>query len=227
MKTAIISGSTGNLGQAVISKFISSGYNVIGTVIPGNGPTPDLPAGQFEAVELDLLNEEQSGVFIRNVIKKYERIDTAVLTVGGFSKGKIDNTNASAIRRQYQLNFETAYHLARPVFSQMVKQGFGKIFFVGAKPGLQSSFSKGMVAYGLAKSLIFRLAEMMNDEATGSEVAAYVIVPGTIDTPQNRRAMPEADFSKWVTPATLAEIVYRHCSVTAPRELLIEVYENS
>jgi len=227
MKTAIITGSTGNLGQAVISRFITAGYNVIGTVIPGNGPKPDLAAGQFEAVELDLLNEEQSGHFIRDMVNKYERIDAAVLTVGGFSTGGIEDTHADAIRTQYQLNFETAYHLARPVFSQMLKQGFGKIFFVGAKPGLQSSFSKGMVAYGLAKSLIFRLAEMMNDEAAGSGVSAFVIVPGTIDTPQNRMAMPQADFTKWVTPSALAEMVFRHCSITAPQELLIEAYENS
>ena len=58
--------------------------------------------------------------------------------------------------------------------------------------------SKGMVAYGLGKSLIFRLAELMNEEAKGTNIVTSVIVPSTIDTPQNRATMPDADFNKWV-----------------------------
>ena len=64
-------------------------------------------------------------------------------------------------------------------------------------PDLDAKNSKGMIAYGLSKSLIFRLAELMNDEAKGKNVVMNVIVPCTIDTPQNRKAMPDADFSKW------------------------------
>ncbi len=226
MKTAIVTGSTGNLGQAVISKLIAQGYKVIGTVIPGDTVKPDFSVDQFEAVELDLLNEDQSDRFVGSVVEKYKRIDTAILTVGGFATGKIIDTNAANIRKQYQLNFETTWHIARPVFRQMMAQDHGKIFFIGAKPGLQSHYSKGMVPYGLAKSLVFRLAEMINDEAEGSPVSASVIVPGTIDTHQNRLAMPDADFTKWVTPAALAEIIYRHCSAVTRTESVIEAYEN-
>lgn len=226
MKTAIVTGANGNLGQAVIKKFIMEGYMVTGTMLPGEPVRPDLPADQYEAVELDLLNEEQSESFTRDFFKKHERIDAAVLTVGGFAMGKIEDTPAAAINKQYRLNFETAYHLARPVFVQMLKQGHGKIFFVGAKPGLNASFSKGMVAYGLAKSLIFRLAEMMNDEAAGSAVSAFVIVPGTIDTPLNRIAMPRADYTKWKNPDELAEIIYDcfTASIRQPMETVIRAF---
>ncbi len=226
MKTAIVTGATGNLGQAVVRKFITQGYKVTGTILPGDPARPELPADQFEAVELDLLNEAQSEKFTHAIVEKYERIDAAILTVGGFAMGQIKDTNAAAIRKQCQLNFETAYHIARPVFVQMLKQGHGKIFFVGAKPGLDSSFSKGMVAYGLAKSLIFRLSEIMNDEAAGSAVSVFVIVPGTIDTPQNRMAMPQADFTKWKTPEALAEIIHLHCSESGhpPNETVVELF---
>jgi NAD(P)-dependent dehydrogenase (short-subunit alcohol dehydrogenase family) len=89
--------------------------------------------------------------------------------------------------------------------------------------------SKGMVAYGMAKSLIFRLAELMNEEAKGYNVVTTVIVPSTIDTPQNRKSMPDADFSKWVKPEAIADIIYEYCTPAASviRESVIKIYNNS
>jgi NAD(P)-dependent dehydrogenase (short-subunit alcohol dehydrogenase family) len=89
--------------------------------------------------------------------------------------------------------------------------------------------SKGMVGYGLAKSLIFRLAELMNEEAKGTNVVTVVIVPSTIDTAQNRKAMPDADFSKWVTPEALADTICFYCTdaAAALREPVLKLYGNS
>ena len=86
-----------------------------------------------------------------------------------------------------------------------------------------------MVAYSLAKSLIFRLAELMNDEAKGKNIVTSVVVPSTIDTPQNRKAMPDADFSNWVKPEAIADAIYFYCTDEAAvlREPLIKVYNNS
>lgn len=83
-----------------------------------------------------------------------------------------------------------------------------------------------MVAYGLSKSLIFHLAELMNDEAKGKNIVTNVVVPGTIDTPQNRSAMPDADFNNWVKPEAIAEIIYWHCTNNASvlRENILKVY---
>ena len=143
--------------------------------------------------------------------------------------GNIADTKTSDIAKQYQLNFETAYNIARPVFVQMMKQGSGRIFLIGSRPGLDMKNSKGMVAYGLGKSLIFRLAELMNEEAKGTDVVVSVVVPSTIDTAQNRAAMPKADFSKWVKPEAIADIIYFHCSEQGGvlREPVIKVYGNS
>ena len=82
--------------------------------------------------------------------------------------------------------------------------------------------------YGLAKSLIFRLAELMNDEAKGHNVVSAVVVPGTIDTPQNRKAMPGAHFDNWVKPEDIAGIIYYHTTEEAKtlRETVIKVYNN-
>ncbi|MGZ8559773.1 MAG: SDR family NAD(P)-dependent oxidoreductase [Chitinophagaceae bacterium] len=229
MKTAIVTGAFGNLGQAVVKKFIDEGYKVIGTVIP-NDPAPmDFPTGGFEKVVVDLMSEEDSQKFVASVIAKYSSVDAAVLTVGGFAMGKIADTTTADIMKQYKLNFETAYNVARPVFIQMVKQNNGRIFIVGSRPGMEATRGKGMVAYGLTKSLIFRLAELMNHEAKGHNVVTSVIVPSTIDTPQNRKSMPEANFSNWVRAGEIADAIYYYCSEDAKslREPVIKVYGNS
>jgi NAD(P)-dependent dehydrogenase (short-subunit alcohol dehydrogenase family) len=228
-KIAIVTGSTGNLGQEVVRKFIAEGYKVIGTIIPDDSTPMDFPADSFEKVVVDLMDEESSAAFTQSVIKKYKSIDVAVLTVGGFAMGKVADTKASDIYKQYKLNFETAYHVARPVFVQMLTQTSGRIFLVGSKPGMEAKNGKGMVAYGLAKSLIFRLAELMNDEAKGHNLVTSVIVPSTIDTPQNRKSMPDANFNKWVKAEEIAGIIYYYCSDAARslREPVIKVYGNS
>ncbi|HEX6168332.1 MAG TPA: SDR family NAD(P)-dependent oxidoreductase [Chitinophagaceae bacterium] len=229
MKTVIVTGASGNLGQAVIRKFIDEGYRVTGTIIPNDPVSMDLPADKFEKAVVDLLNEDDSAQFVSSVISKNETIEAAVLTVGGFALGSIVETKTSDIAKQYKLNFETAYNIARPIFAQMLKQKSGRIFIIGARPGLSAMNSKGMVAYGLGKSLIFRLAELMNDEAQGTNVVTSVVIPSTIDTPQNRKAMPDTDPVKWVKPESIADIIHFYCTdaASALREPLIKVYNNS
>ncbi len=224
---AIVTGAAGNLGVAIVNKFIDEEFIVVGTVIASDAT--EQSNGRLERTIVDLTNEDESGKFITDVISKYGSIDVAVLTVGGFAMGSVAETNTSDISKQYKLNFETAYNVARPMFAQMLKQNRGKIFFIGSKPGLDASHSKGMVAYGLSKSLIFRLAELMNDEEKGTNVVVSVVVPGTIDTPQNRKSMPDTDPSKWVKAEAIADIIHFYCTDKAAvlREPVIKVYNNS
>lgn len=226
-KTIIITGAEGNLGQAVSKKFLDKDYNVIGTIHKkGNDNFTDT---NFHQEELDLLNEENSQNFVTEVIEKYNQIDVAVLTAGGFASGNIMSIKTSEIAKQYQLNFETALNIARPVFTQMLKQNNGRIFLIGSQAGLNPSNSKGAVGYGLSKSLIFRLAEIMNAEAKNKNVVVSVIVPSIIDTPQNRESMPDADFSNWVTPSQIADVIYFYSGEEGNiiRQPVIKVYNNS
>src|ERR1044071_3453037 len=181
MKTVIVTGAAGNLGEAVVNKFISEKYNVIGTV---NRSKADTDVKGFEKVKVDLANENDAAQFVESVVQKQGSIDVAVLTAGGFAMGKIADTKMDDIMKQFTINFQTAYNIARPVFTQMMKQNSGRIFLVGSKPALDAKASKGMVAYGFSKLLVVRLAEMMNEEAKGHDVVTSVIIPGTIDTPQ-------------------------------------------
>lgn len=226
MKTAIITGASGNLGQAVVKKFLSAGYFVIGTIIPNDSVAVDIRGKYFETAVVDLTSEESSQQFVELIGIKHGKIDVVVLTVGGFTMGDINSTKTSDINKQYKLNFETTYNIARPAFVQMMKQQYGRIFLIGARPGASMKNSGGMVAYGLSKSLIFRLAELLNVEAKGYDIVTSVIVPSTIDTPQNRHSMPKSDYTKWVTPEAIADIIYFHSSPEGAslREPVIKVY---
>src|SRR5215204_3657713 len=229
MKTAIVTGASGNLGQAVIKKLIGRGFIVVGTVIPNDPVSMDLPVEKFEKVVGDLMNEDAAQKFIDSVWEKYKSIDVAVLTVGGFGMGKIAETKTSDVQKQYRLNFETTYNVVRPVFVRMMEQRSGRIFIIGSKPGLDSRNGKGMIAYSLSKSLIFRLAELMNDEAKGHNVVTSVIVPSTIDTPQNRQSMPDAKYDTWVKPEKIGDVIlfYADEASSVIREPVIKVYNNA
>ena len=229
MKTAIVTGATGSLGRAVVKKFIEEGFFVVGTVLHQDKTNLDVSANTFEKIVVNLDDENETQKFVEKIIEEHKNIDVAVLTVGGFAKGSISETTTSDIKKQYELNFETAYNVARPVFDQMMKQETGRIFMIGSKQGLSSKNGKGAVAYGLAKSLLFRLAELMNAEAKGKNVVTSVVVPSTIDTPQNREGMPDAQFGNWVKAESIADLIYWYCTDEAAviREPVIKVYNNA
>ena len=226
MKNVIVTGSSGNMGQAVVKKFIDEGYRVIGTV---ETLATNFSSENLEQIEIDLTNEKESIDFVDTVIKNYKTVDVAVLTVGGFALGKIEETSSNDIFKQYKLNFETTYNVVRPVFLQMIKQNSGRIFLTGSRPGLDAKNGKGMVAYGLAKSLIFRLAELLNEESIGYNVVTSVIIPSTIDTPQNRKAVSGADYDNWIKPDDIASSIYFYCTEEARmlREPVLKVYNNA
>ncbi len=205
-RIAIVSGANGNLGKAIVQHFLTNEWNVNGLVHHLSGRVED----EYCEWEVDLLNEDASKDIVEKVITKNTTIDVAVLTVGGFSMGTIENTSIKEIKHQYNLNFVTAYNLARPILSQMKKQGEGKLFFISSMPGMDTRRGKGITAYSLAKSQLTQLAHIINTEMKGKNIKAYVIVPSTIDTPQNREAMPNGDYSQWEKPEDIAQIIGRY-----------------
>ena len=228
-KIVIITGASGNLGKATVEKFLTAGYKVIATVSPGKALPFDL-AGDLETYEADLRNESEVEEVISQIISKHKTIDAALLLVGGFAMGGIKTANGENIKKMYSLNFETAYFAARPAFLQMQKQPTGgRIILVGSRPALIPKDGKNVIAYALSKSLLFKLAEYLNAEGAANNVVTSVIVPSTIDAPANRQSMPNADFSKWVKPEEIADIMEFICSqkAEAVRDTVYKIYGNS
>ena len=229
MKTVIITGANGNLGSAVTKTFIEKGYRVVATVM-AEAMMADLPLHQHLEVQVvNLADEAATAAFIQSVITKYTTVDAALMLVGGFAMGNITATATADIQQQIALNFETTYHVARPLFRHMMETGNGRLVFIGARPALEASHGKNLVAYGLSKSLLFKLAEYLNEEAQGKNITATVVAPSTLDTALNRKNMPDVDPSVWVRPANLAEILEFVVSEKAAtlRESVLKVYNNA
>jgi len=206
MKTVLITGAAGNLGAAAVERFAEGGYQVIGFVSPGK--IPSVKKSNVEYVEADLLQEGPVEVIISQLATRYPTIDGVYLTVGGFEAGDITAADGAAMNRMYALNFLTAYNVARPLFQRMQLQpNGGHIVFIGAKPALDAKAGKNLMAYGLSKSLLFKLAEYLN--AASEKVKSHIIVFSTLDTPQNRKSMPKADTSKWVKAEKVADTMVK------------------
>ncbi len=228
MKTIIITGANGNLGTVVTKKFLNSGYRVIATVIHEDF-AKDLTSHPNLQVEIvNLTNETETCLFVQKSISKYKQIDGALMLVGGFAAGDIHATGAAELEKQFSLNFETAYFVARPTFRHMLEKGNGRLVFIGARPALKASDGKDLLAYALGKSLLFKLAEFLNEEARGKNVTATVVVPSTIDTPANRKYMPLTNPVDLVKPEQLADILEFVVSEKSSglRESVLKVYNN-
>jgi NAD(P)-dependent dehydrogenase (short-subunit alcohol dehydrogenase family) len=228
MKTVIITGANGNLGSVVTNTFLSKGYKVIATVVNEDARTA-MPANKNLYVHtVDLTNEVESTAFVNDIIARHTQIDAAILLVGGFAMGTVLSTSSADIRKQIALNFETAYNIARPVFEHMMFNNSGRIIFIGARPSLEAVSGKNLVAYGLSKSLLFKLSEYLSEEAKGTNVSTTVVVPSTLDTPLNRKNMPDTDPRIWVKPEALAALLEFAISDTSLplRESILKVYNN-
>ncbi|MCF8302992.1 MAG: SDR family NAD(P)-dependent oxidoreductase [Bacteroidales bacterium] len=224
-KAILVTGADGNLGKAVTRKFLDEGYKVIGFIHPTSSPD-FMESPNLEIHQLDLMDEEKTFSGIEHI----DTIEGAVLTVGGFGMGSLEKTSLSDVNKMYKLNFATAYNSARAVYEKLKSKGLsGQIVLIGTKPAFTPEAAKGLVAYSLSKSLVHRLAEIINADGQDKGITSSVIVPSIIDTPENREAMPNADFDKWVKPEVLADNIHHLFtdSGKALRETVLKVYHKS
>jgi NAD(P)-dependent dehydrogenase (short-subunit alcohol dehydrogenase family) len=229
MKTVLITGAAGNLGSAVVQKFLTEGYRVIAAVANAEQIASLGTAANLDAQALDLSDESAAAAFVAQTISKYQRLDACMMLVGGFAAGSIDTASGDEIRKQFTLNFETAYFIARPLFKHMMEAESGRLIFVGARPSIDPAAGKDFLAYALSKSLLFKLAELLNAQARGKNVTASVIVPSTIDTPFNRKNNPEVNPDNWVKADEIAAAMEFIVSERgrALREPVFKMYSNS
>jgi len=229
MSSLIITGATGNLGLAVVNRLLKDGYHLLAA--SGHSGAGDLPHNKkLEVSEVDLLNEGLAQKFVKSSLRKNPDIQAAVLLVGGFAMGKLTETKKADLDKMIDLNFYTAYNIVRPLLSYFLErlQG-GQFILVGSRPGINATDGEDFFAYAMSKAMIFKLAEFINAEGKAKGVTATVIVPSTIDTETNRKAMPNADFSKWVPAEKIADAISYSLSETGRmfRESVIKIYNRS
>jgi NAD(P)-dependent dehydrogenase (short-subunit alcohol dehydrogenase family) len=223
MEHILITGAAGGLGKKVTERFLENGYRV-SALISKNGEPDFIKHEQLHVYQADLMDEEDARTVIQKAVDAAPGIEAGILLVGGFAMGPIQKTSLKEIEKMYRLNFVTAYNTARSLLEIMESQeSGGQIIFIGARPVLDPEAARQMVAYTLSKSLIFKLAEVINAEGEKKGITASVVVPSIIDTPANRRAMPEADFSRWVTTEDIADNLL-HLLTPAGRKLRKTVF---
>ena len=228
MKSVIITGANGNLGKAVTKEFLDKNYRVIVTITVENARSEFQAHPNLELSVVNLTNENETAGFVENTIQKYQVIDAALLLVGGFAMGDLASTSGDDLHKQISLNFETAYYITRPLFAHMLANKKGRIVFIGARPAINAVQGKGLIAYGLSKSLLFKLAEFLNEAARGTKLTVSVVVPSTLDTALNRKSMPDINPDNWVKPGDIAETLEFLVSdkSSALRETVLKMYNN-
>lgn len=229
MKTVLITGAAGHLGKVTVHKFLENGYQVIAVGNHPETPQPALANKPYYFFQVNLSDEVQTAEFSRKLLSEFPELEAVLLLAGGFSMGNLAATGSEELHQMFALNFETAFYLSRSVTNHLQHKGYGRLVFIGARPALDPAAGKNMIAYALSKTLLLKLAELINAETRGTNVVASVVIPSTLDTPVNRSAMPDADPSGWVKPEAIADLLLFICSEKgmALREPVYKIYNNA
>jgi NAD(P)-dependent dehydrogenase (short-subunit alcohol dehydrogenase family) len=220
-RNIIITGAAGNLGQAVVEKFKREGYRIIATILPDSEQDVE---NADDVYEVDVTDEVSVKEFASEVVLQYGEVDAIALLVGGFTMGSIEDTSLADVEKMLKLNFFSAFNMVRNFLPIMKKTDMGHFLFMGARPALQPVEGKNVVAYALSKSLVFDLADYVAEESKGTKIRSHIFVPSIIDTPDNRAAMPDADFSRWVNATEIAEAMHYAVNNNSLRNMTFKLY---
>ena len=202
-KVVLVTGSTGGLGGAVTEAFLNAGARVAGVARAGKQPIATENHIEL-AADLDTLLAAQA--VVRNVADQWDRIDVLVHLVGAFAGGKpVADIDDATMEKMFDLNFRSAFHMIRAVLPGMRTQGGGRILAIGSKFAVSPATTVG--AYAASKAALVSLIQTVARENADKAITANVVLPGTMDTPANRAAMPGVDPAKWVQPAQVASLL--------------------
>ena len=207
----IITGAVGNLGQATAQALIGAGARTVLVDRSSERLREQFPAivespDHLLAGGADLSNPDSIAKIVASATEKFGRVDALVNTVGAWRAGKpVHEMDLADWDFLFNVNLRTTLACCRAVIPPMLRQGRGKIVNVSSRDGLAGG--AGSSAYSASKSAVLRLTESLAAELKMSDINVNCILPSTIDTPQNRKAMPNADFSKWVAPEALADVI--------------------
>ena len=229
-KIVLVTGASGALGREVVDSLCEAGHKVWACSRRQKSKAPSSCHKKgVEYVSLQLGDEKKVESLISSIYQQEGRIDAAFLLAGGFEIGGLSDTSSTFMDEQITLNFKTAYHVARPVFARMCEQKSGHLCLIGSKSALSPASGGFATAYTISKSMLLALAAILEEEGKPFGVRTSVIVPGIIDTPSNRLAMPEASPEDWVPASAIAEALLLLLDQKTQhwRENLIKIYNKS
>jgi len=198
----VITGGSGGLGVAVVRELASLGADCRVPLAPGENASAldGLPGNIALSPNVDLRDELMTRSFYESLPPLWASIHLA----GGFAMAPLAETSVELVERMFRLNVVTAFLCCREAVARMGSAG-GRIVNVAARPALAPI--GGMSAYVVSKAAVAALTQSLADELREVGIAVNAVVPSIVDTPANRRAMPDADHSRWPTPAQLAKTI--------------------
>jgi NAD(P)-dependent dehydrogenase (short-subunit alcohol dehydrogenase family) len=203
-KVVLVTGANGGLGAYVTQAFLDAGATVVGT--SRKIQQSDFKSPNFTAMPAEISAAESAKNLVAQVVARFGRIDVLAHTVGAFAGGQsIAETDDATFKKMLDLNFNSAFYLLRAAVPAIRKTGNGRIIAIGSRAAVDPG--PGVGAYSASKAALVSLIRTVAAENKDAGVTANVILPGTIDTPTNRKAIPNADISKWVQPANIASLI--------------------
>jgi NAD(P)-dependent dehydrogenase (short-subunit alcohol dehydrogenase family) len=203
-KVVLVTGANGGLGAYVTQAFLDAGATVIGT--SRKIQQSDFNGSGFTAMPAEISTPAGAQVLVGQVMERFGRVDVLAHTVGGFAGGQtIAETDDATFHKMFDLNLNSAFYLLRAILLVMKNAGNGRIIAIGSRAAVDPG--PGVGAYSASKAALVSLIRTVAAENKDVGITANVILPGTMDTPANRQAIPNADVTKWVQPTNVANLV--------------------
>jgi NAD(P)-dependent dehydrogenase (short-subunit alcohol dehydrogenase family) len=217
-KVALVTGGTGGLGRAVTLALLHEGASVIASYIVKEEADAlrDAvgPHAHLELLPLDATNEEECRTFVDGITARHGHLDILVNAIGGYAGGKpMWETDTKTYQLMLTLNLRAGHNLAKAVVPAMLRQKSGAIVNIASKAAVDHAAGAG--AYAASKAAALALFDCLAQDVKGSGVRVNSVLPSIIDTEPNRKAMPNADFSRWPKPEEIAQVILFLCSAEA------------
>ena len=206
-RTAIVTGGTGGLGAAVVARLLDDNWRVVVPWIVDAERERMQQRDGLELIEADLFDPAA----VDKVVSAAAASDAAPLRglvnlVGGFAiGGRVHETPIEAFEQQFRLNLRPTYLVTQAALPHMLELGDGAIVCVGTRAALHPF--RGAAGYVASKAAVIAFAQTVAVEYRDDGIRCNAILPSVIDTPANRRSMPNADHDRWVKPAEIASVV--------------------
>ena len=200
----LVTGGTGALGTAVVKELLDSGYDCAVTwIVERERLRAESEFGDRAVlIEADLSDGEAAA----GAVNEVDDLEAVVNLVGGFASGPfVHETDPEDFFRMHRLNLAPAFHLAHAAMPRLMERGEGAFIGVSAQAALKPF--PGAAGYTSAKAAVLTFIKALDAEYGPKGIRCNAILPGVIDTPANREAMPDADTSKWVEPQAIARVV--------------------
>jgi NAD(P)-dependent dehydrogenase (short-subunit alcohol dehydrogenase family) len=227
---AFISGGAGYLGRAVTRAFLEAGWRVA-VALHHSDAKNALDAlkaahpGRISTCLLDLSTERGASSAITQTVQWGGRLDAVAHLMGGWAGGdKIADTSLGEWEAMMGVNLTSAFLLTRAAIPRMLEGG-GSLVYVSSRAAREQR--AGNAAYAVSKAGLIVLAESVAEEYGERGIRANAVLPGTMDTPANRRAMPNADPSRWVPTEEVARVILFLATSASVNGAAVPVYGRS